>query len=278
MTIHRTSHRINGMDSQPPVILITGASAGIGEATARLFGRAGHRVALAARRLDRLEEVGGEIRAQGGEAKAFQVDVTEAANVSILVKQVIEHYGRVDILLNNAGIGRLNWLEKVDPVLDIEALIKINLLAPMWMAQAVLPQMIERRSGHIINMASLAGFIATPTYSLYAASKFGLRGFSESLRREVGIYGIHVSALYPGGVRTEFAAADVARRKTGIRTPRWLVLTPEDVARAVFSLVQRPRRSLIIPWPMRFGVWLNTILPGFVDWGIQEYFVKRERG
>ncbi len=265
------------MDTPSPVILITGASAGIGEATALLFGRSGYRVALAARRPERLEAAAEGIRAIGGDAVWFQTDVCETASIQGLVRQVLEEYGRIDILFNNAGIGKLNWLEKLDPTEDILALIKVNLLATIWTAQAVLPHMVERRSGHIINMSSVAGLIAAPTYSLYAASKFGVRGFSEALRREVGVYGIDVSVLYPGGVRTGFAAADVARRKTGIRTPKWLALTSEDVARAVLSLVHHPRRSLVIPWPMRFAVGLNVLLPGVLDWGIREFFVKRER-
>ncbi len=118
-------------------------------------------------------------------------------------------------LLNNAGFGHLGWLEDLDPVHDIQAQLQVNLVAVIQMAREVLPHMIERRSGHIINMASVAGLVASPTYSVYAASKFGMRGFSEALRREVGVFGIHVSALYPGGVRTEFKEHTGAQRKTG---------------------------------------------------------------
>jgi hypothetical protein len=145
------------------------------------------------------------------------------------------------------------------------------------MTQAVLPHMIHRRSGHIINMASTAGLIAPPTYTVYAASKFAVRGFSEALRREVGVYGIQVSGIYPGGVATEFSQHTRTRRKTGITTPSALLLSSEAVARAVLKLARHPRRALVIPWPMRFAVWLNALFPGLVDWAIEQRFVKPER-
>ena len=127
-------------------------------------------------------------------------------------------------------------------------------------------------------MASIAGLIGTPTYSVYAASKFGVRGFSEALRREVGVWGIRVSGIYPGGVATDFSLNSRPERKTGMTTPKLLRLTAEDVARAVLGLAKRPRRMLVIPWPMRFAVWFNALLPGFYDWAIERSFTRPERG
>jgi short-subunit dehydrogenase len=103
--------------------------------------------------------------------------------------------------------------------------------------------MISRHSGHIVNMASLAGFVATPTYSIYAASKFAVRGFSEALRREVGVWNIRVSTIYPGGVKTEFSQHAGAKRRTGATTPDSLRLSPEQVAEAVLSVLHHPRRD-----------------------------------
>jgi short-subunit dehydrogenase len=137
--------------------------------------------------------------------------------------------------------------------------------------------MIERRSGHIINMASLGGFIATPTYTVYSASKFGVRGFTEALRREVGIYGIRVTGIYPGGVKTEFKQHTGAHRKTGRTTPASLRLEPEEVAQAILKTIKNPRRTLIMPWQMRFSVWMNNNLPGIVDWIIENRFTRLER-
>lgn len=261
-----------------PVLLVTGASSGIGKATARLFAGEGYRVVLAARRIDRLEALAQEIRQDGGEALAVAADVSNLDDIRNMVSAGIGTYGQIDVLLNNAGFGRLNWCENLDPVKDIQDQIQVNLTGLIWTAQTVLPHMKERRKGHIINMGSIASLVATPTYSIYAASKFGVRGFTDALRREVQPYGIHVSGIYPGGVRTEFAEIAGIQRKTGIKTPAILRLEAEDVARAIFSLVRRPRRMLVIPWTMRVGAWAASLFPGLTDWIMIRGFVKRERG
>lgn len=263
---------------ESPVILVTGASSGIGEATARLFAREGYRVALAARRRERLEKISLEIRRDGGLALPVATDLSDLEDIQRLVQATLGEFGQIDVLLNNAGFGCLDWLENLDPISEIEQQLRVNLLAVVQLTQAVLPHMIQRRSGHIINMGSVAGLLATPTYTVYAAGKFALRGFGEALRREVSVYGVHVSALYPGGVKTEFGEKAKVRRKTGVTTPGLLRLSSEDVARAVMSLVRRPRRGLIIPWPMYFGVWANTFFPGLVDRVIESNFVRKERG
>lgn len=262
---------------EKPVILVTGASSGIGEATARLFARNGYRVALAARRLERLQALAEELVAGGGEALPVQADLSRLEDIEQLTQTVLEHYGQVDVLFNNAGFGRLNWLENLDPVEDIEAQFRVNLIGVVQTTRAVLPHMIARRGGHIINMASMAGWIATPTYSIYAASKFAVRGFSEALRREVGIWGIRVSVIYPGGVATEFISHTGVQRKTGISTPAALRLSPEDVAGAVLRLVRHPRRSLVMPGIMRFTIWANFLFNGLVDAVIERNFTRPER-
>ena len=261
-----------------PVILVTGASSGIGEETARLFAHQGFRVAMGARRLDRLESLAEEIRQIGGEALPVSADLTQLDDIRHLVQKTLDRFGRIDVLLNNAGFGHLGWLEDLDPVLDIQAQLQLNLVAVIQTAREVLPYMIERRSGHIINMASVAGLVASPTYSVYAASKFGVRGFSEALRREVGVFGIHVSTLYPGGVRTEFKAHTGAQRKTGSTTPDWLRLEPEEVARAVLKLVEHPRRQQILPWVYYIPLWTNSLFPWLADWLLERKFTRPERG
>lgn len=264
--------------SDPPVLLVTGASSGIGAAVARRFAEEGYRLALAARRLERLEALAQELRAQGGQALPVAADLSRPEDIQRLTKVALEEYGQIDILFNNAGLGRLNWLEALEPVEEVQAQIQVNLLGVIWMAQAVLPHMIERRSGHIINMASLAAWVAPPTYSVYSASKFGVRGFTEALRREVSLYGVHVSGIYPGAVDTEFGAQARIQRKTGITTPPRLRLTAEEVAQAVWRLAQRPRRAVILPGYMRWVILLNMLSPALVDWAVRSYFVARERG
>jgi short-subunit dehydrogenase len=262
--------------SSNPVIIITGASSGIGEATARLFASDGYRVVLAARRKEQLNDLAQDIRSKGGQALVVVTDISKNDQIQNLVSQTLDHFGQIDILMNNAGLGRLNWLEKLDPINDIEYQIKVNLIGMIQMTRAVLPCMIERKQGHIINIGSIAGLIATPTYSVYAASKYGLRGFTEAIRREVNIHGIKVTGIYPGGVATEFGEKAGIKRKTKISTPGFLKLSAADVAKSVYRVVQKPYRAVIIPGLMRPTVWLSVIFPGLVDRIIEQRFTSRE--
>ena len=266
-------------DPRKQVVVVTGASSGIGAATALAFGRAGAKVVLAARRLDRLEAAAREIEALGTGAEALPVaaDLSKLEDIQALAAAAQARFGRVDVLFNNAGFGRLDWLEKLDPVQDIEAQLAVNVLGVIQLTGQVLPLMMAQRSGHIINMASVAGLVGTPTYTVYAAGKFAVRGFSEALRREVAPWGIKVSVIYPGGVATEFASHAGIKRKTKATTPAWMRLTGEQVGAAVVGLVRRPRAGLVISWPFRFSVWLNALLPGLVDWATVQRFTIPER-
>lgn len=259
------------------VIVITGASSGIGEASARVLGQAGAKVVLAARRLDKLEALAKELQATGAEALPVAADLSQLPDIQNLIQQTLSKFGRVDVLFNNAGFGRLDWLEDLDPVKDIEAQYMVNVLGVVQTTRQVLPIMIKQKAGHIINMSSVAGWVGTPTYTIYASCKFAVRGFSEALRREVAPWGIRVSVIYPGGVATEFGAHAGIQRKTKTTTPKWMVLAPEDVGRAVLGLVQRPRANVILPWPFRFTVWLNQAFPWLVDWGTVNRFTVPER-
>jgi NADP-dependent 3-hydroxy acid dehydrogenase YdfG len=266
-------------DLTEKVVLVTGASSGIGEATAREFGRAGAKVVLAARRLDRLEALAQEIDGFGHGAAALPVaaDLSQLDDILALIARAQERFGRIDVLFNNAGFGRLDWLENLDPLKDIAAQLNVNVLGVMQMTRQVLPLMIAQRGGHIINMASVAGLVGTPTYTIYAACKFAVRGFSEALRREVAPWGIRVSVIYPGGVATEFSSHAGIKRKTKATTPAWMRLSAADVGRAVVGLVRRPRAGLIITWPFRFSVLLNNLLPGLVDWTTINQYTIPER-
>jgi len=258
------------------VVLITGASSGFGADAARLFARAGCLVVLTARRLERLNALAEEIRAAGGRAAVFPLDVTDRAQIERVVQSVLEQFGRIDILFNNAGLGRLDWFEALDPEQDIAPQIDVNLRGVIWMTRAVLPSMIQRRRGHIINMSSVAGRIAAPLYSVYAATKFGVRAFTDALRREVDPCGIHVSGIYPGGAATEFglhAGDSVARRS--LRLPAWVHMPSAYVARKVVALARRPRRAVIIPWWMIPLLWLEAHFPALVDWAVCVFFVRR---
>jgi short-subunit dehydrogenase len=233
---------------------------------------------LGARRLEKLEALAEELEGNYPiEVLPIRLDVTDQTSVENAVRTAIERFGHIDVLFNNAGIGKLDWLEDMDMEGDLERQIDVNLLGVMRMSKVVLPHMQARRSGHIINMASMAGYVATPTYTVYAASKFGVRGFSEALRREVKAWGIDVSAIFPAAVSTGFAHEAVERRKTEITTPSSLALTPESVANWVVRLAKRPRRSLVLPRIAGLVVGLNRICPGLIDEIVVRVFVKRER-
>jgi NADP-dependent 3-hydroxy acid dehydrogenase YdfG len=248
------------------VVLITGASSGFGAAATKRFAQEGCKIVLAARRIDRLEEMADEIKARGGDSLPIAVDVTQPAQIDAMVNAALNHYGRIDILFNNAGFGRLDWFEMLDPVKDIQAQITVDLLGVIWTARAVLPPMYKQGSGHIINMSSLAGWAAPPLYTVYSAAKFGVRGFTEALRREANPFGVKVSAIYPGSAATEFQThIGQNKAKRRFKSPRWLSLTADDVARAVVDLAKRPRRSLILPWMMMFSLLVNSHLTGLSD-------------
>ena len=267
------------MDIKNKVVIVTGASSGIGEATARAFGREGAKVVLAARRVDKLQILAQEIDSMntGAETLVIQADLSKLEDIQAMIAQTIKKFKRIDILVNNAGFGRLDWLENLDPIKDIQAQIDLNVLGVIQTTRQVLPVMMEQRAGSIINMCSMAGLVATPTYTVYAASKHAVHGFSEALRREVKPWGIDVSLIYPGGVVTEFTQHAGIKRKTNARTPKSMLLTAEQVANAVINLVRRPRRMLIIPWLWSVTVFMNRFLPGLVDYTTIKRFTIPER-
>ncbi len=267
------------MDIKGKVVIVTGASSGIGEATARQFGREGAKVVLAARRVDRLEALAKEINSMGtgAETLVVQADLSKLEDIQSLINQTLDKYGRIDVLVNNAGFGRLDWLEKLDPLKDIQSQFDVNVLGVIQTTRQALPVMMKQRSGHIINMCSMAGLVATPTYTIYAACKHAVHGFSEALRREVKPWGIDVSMIYPGGVTTEFGQHAGIQRKTKATTPKSLLLTADDVGRAVVQLVRSPRAMWILPWAWSLTVWMNRNLNWLVDYTTINRFTIPER-
>lgn len=249
------------------VVLITGASSGFGEDAALRFAEEGCRVVLAARRVDRLQNLAAKIQDAGGEAIAIPMDIADAADIKNMVESAIDLYGRIDILFNNAGMGKVEWFAKQDSVRDINTLVQVNLVGLMQVTREVLPYMLQRGEGHIINMVSVAGLISTPLISTYAASKFGVKGFTDALRREVTPLGIDVSAIYPGPAATEFGQHVGKNEAYGkIKSFLGTRLTSDYVASRVVDVAKRPRRSLIIPWWFRLVVWFDMFFPIFADW------------
>ena len=264
------------MELKGKVVLITGASSGFGMDAARLFAYEGCSVILAARRIDRLQELAARIQKDGGEALAVPVDVADRREIEIMVDTVLDLYGQIDILFNNAGFGRLAWHENMTSERDIETQIAVNLLGVIQVTHAVLPGMLKRRSGHIINMASVAGWIAPPTYTIYSASKFGVRGFTDALRREVQPFGVDVSGIYPGPAKTEFGqhTGDHPMKKSALRR-YFRSMTSEEVAERVVELAKRPRRAVILPWYYKIAIWADWYMPWLVDWITMSMLTKK---
>ena len=252
---------------QNKVVLITGASSGFGEDAALLFAKEGCQLILAARRLDRLQALAEKIQNAGGEAIAIPVDVTNRADIENMVRSTLDLYGQIDILFNNAGMGRVDWFENHTPERDVDMLVRVNLIGLMQVTRAVLPHMLARRQGHIINMISVAGLIAPPLIAAYSASKFGARAFTDALRREVAPLGIKVTGIYPGPAVTEFGQHIGSSTTYGsFRSKFRARLSSEYVARRIVDVAKRPRRSLVIPWWFRIATTFEALFPIGVDW------------
>jgi NADP-dependent 3-hydroxy acid dehydrogenase YdfG len=256
-------------------VLITGASSGFGGDAARLFASQGCKVILAARRVDRMDALVEKIQAAGGQAVSIPVDVTQRASIDAMVEKALGLHGHIDILFNNAGFGHLNWFQDLDPGRDIDLQVQVNLLGVMHVTHSVLPHMLARRSGHIINMSSVAGWIAAPSYTIYAATKFGVRAFTDALRREVAPFGIHVSGIYPGPAETEFGLHTGDHPMRGSRLRKYFrAMTSEYVAQHVIRLAKKPRRVVIIPWYYRIPIFGERHMPWLIDWIVVNWLSK----
>jgi NADP-dependent 3-hydroxy acid dehydrogenase YdfG len=224
------------------VALVTGASSGIGAATAELLAREGALVAAVARRADRLEGLVKSMEAAGGCAAAFPADVSKEPEARGVVASVLAHYGRIDILVNSAGIVRPGGVETADPA-HWREMIDINLLAAMYLSQAVLPGMRSRADGHIVNVSSTAGRLVGAGHPGYTASKHAVNAFSDSLRQEVAALGIRVTIVEPGATNTEVADSipDAASRAVmNAHISKQGNMRSEDVANAILFALQQP--------------------------------------
>lgn len=184
------------------VIVITGASSGMGEAAARYLAKQGGRVVLAARRAERIDVIANDINGQGGEALAQATDVTRLEDVKELVDTAVAKWGRIDVLINNAGVMPLSSLDQAK-VNEWDMMIDVNLRGVLHGIAAALPIMKAQQSGHIINTASVAGHLVFPTSAVYSATKFAVRALTEGLRKEASTYNVRATIISPGAVSTE---------------------------------------------------------------------------
>ena len=229
-------------------IAITGASSGIGEATALAMAREGAAVALGARRADRLEELKGRIEGDGGSAVALAVDVTDEPSAHHFIHASHEAMGGLDGLINNAGVMLLGPIEGADTD-QWRQMVNVNLLGLLYSTQAALPLLRHADGSDIVNVSSVAGRVANPGSAVYNLTKWGVVGFSEALRKEVGSAGIRVTCVEPGFVDTELQGHNenpvVKEAIENMRDQIGDVLTAEDIARAIVYVVSQPQRVSI---------------------------------
>lgn len=241
------------------VAVVTGASSGIGERIARDLAARGTRVALVARRADRLEGIARHIERDGGHAFPVRCDVGDRAAVEAAVRQVVDRHGSVDLLVNAAGYGR-HVLFRDHPVEDIERMTRTNWLGTVYAVKAVLPSMRAQRRGWIVNIASIAGRLAQPDEAAYSATKFAVAGLSEALAYELEPLGVRVLVVYPGLVRTEMITpAVLARLPERVGTT---AIEPAEVSRVVLRALERGRREVTVPGWMAMAYAVRALFPG----------------
>jgi NADP-dependent 3-hydroxy acid dehydrogenase YdfG len=224
------------------IALVTGASSGIGEATALALAEQGAKVAIAARRKQRLEQLAAKLAGLGAQPLLLVADLAAEAEAQRIVRETEAHYGRLDILINNAGVMYLEPVAEAD-LGRWRNMLELNLLSLIASTQAALGGMRARRDGHIVNISSVAGRVANPNAAAYAATKFGVVGFSESLRREVYKDNIRVSVIEPGMVDTELrehVGHEASRRAVNARAGEMRQLQAEDIADTIVFCVTRP--------------------------------------
>jgi NADP-dependent 3-hydroxy acid dehydrogenase YdfG len=225
---------------QGKVVVITGASSGLGEATARHLAAQGATVVLGARRLERIEALAAELAGGGARALALRTDVTDAAQVKALADAAVAQYGRVDVMLNNAGLMPHSPLERLK-IEDWDRMIDVNIKGVMYGIAAVLPHMIAQRAGHIINVSSVAGHKVRPGSIVYSATKHAVRVISEGLRQEAKPHGLRTTVISPGAVDTELPESitepDI---QENIRKFYDIAISPSSFARAVAYAIGQP--------------------------------------
>jgi NADP-dependent 3-hydroxy acid dehydrogenase YdfG len=230
------------IDLSDQVVAVTGASSGIGHATALACARAGAAVALAARRADRIDELAGQIADDGGRAIAVASDVGDEGQARRFVERAHAELGRLDVLINNAGVMLLGPIEDA-PTDEWREMIHVNIFGVLYCTHAALPLMRAQGSGHIVNVSSVAGRFARAGSGVYNLTKFGVGAFSEALRQEVAPSGLRVTLIEPGAVSTELAGHNrpevleqISKAFTGVDR-----LSAEDIADAILYTISRPQ-------------------------------------
>lgn len=223
------------------VVIITGASSGIGRELALAFAQQGARIVLAARRPERLEAVRREIEPYADEVLIVPTDVADDSQLKKLIQTTLDQFGRIDVLVNNAGITHSGFLHDQDSA-RIREMVDVNLTAAMCLTQQVLPQMLIQRQGYIVNIGSIASRLPAPLFSSYSATKFGLAGFSDSLRRELKGTGIRVLLALPSWTRTDMLREEWA---TGFQYLQFPIENADEVANEIVEHLVQGEREIV---------------------------------
>ena len=258
------------------IAIVTGASSGIGEATAREFAQAGAITVLAARRKERLKRLENEIKEMGGGALAIPTDLTDLDQITNLVQTTLSTFGRIDILANIAGWGLYDWFEELSPS-ELRQHYEVNVLGLAELTRQVIPTMKTQRSGFILNMSSYVSRISVPPMTVYASTKYAIEGLTDGLRRSLGPWGITVIRIHPSSVSgTEFNERVVRPGTVHYQAVPIGRISRERLARHMVGLIEKPRRALFISRIYDFPVLLNKLFPEVVD-RISETWVHRKR-
>ena len=229
------------------VAVVTGASSGIGYATSIVLARAGAKVVAGARRVEKLEQLRKEIEKEGGECVVASCDVTKRSDCDALIGTAIKKWGRIDILVNNAGLMPLSFVKnlKVD---EWERMVDVNIKGVLYCTAAAIPHLVGQKSGHIVNISSIAGRVVFPAGSVYCATKYAVRAFSEGLRQELSTRSnIRVTTIEPGVVATELTdtITDKSLEAFVKSVKEMQALTAEDIANSILFAVESPPRMSV---------------------------------
>ena len=248
-------------DWSDKIAIVTGASSGIGRLLAERLAAKGARVALVARRLDLLAEISAAIERTGGQTLPVACDVARRDDVFAAAERVRAHFGRIDVLINNAGYGRHARFADWD-LDDIERMMQVNYLGSVYWTKAVLPHLVAARRGWIVFMASVAGRIGVPDESAYVASKFAMVGLAEALSSEVEDAGVHVLTVCPGAIDTPFFDAESLARMPQVA--KRSMIGPERVVDATLDALARGRHQVTVPRSIAAGYVVRAIAPEFM--------------
>ena len=246
------------------IALVTGASSGIGAATARELARHGMKVVLVARRLARLDELAGEIRAEGGQAQAIAADLALPEDRQRVYEQTMQTGGAPHVLVNNAGLGWYGYYADM-PWDTAQEMLQVNVAAVMHLTRLFLPKMRPLERGHIINVGSISGGMPNQGIAIYAASKAFLNAFTSSLYRELVGTRLSVSVVRAGPVSSEFY--QTAKTRPGGRPvpAERFAVTSESVAHSIWGLLQRPRKVIYVPGILSLSSWLEPLFGWLID-------------